>query len=170
MSSFFRVYGMETVSLRYFNVFGPRQDPNSMYSGVMAKFIRSMLRGERPTIYGDGEQSRDFTYIQNVVDANLLACHAPAERVAGMTFNAATGSSSTLNQVYKILQKLTAYAGAAGYGVERAGDIRHSLADVSRAAQHFGYKPSVTLERGLEYTVDWYRQQLSPSALYGAAR
>jgi UDP-glucose 4-epimerase len=161
LSAFFRVYGLETVSLRYFNVFGPRQDPNSMYSGVMAKFIRSMLRGARPTIYGDGEQSRDFTFIQNVVAANLLACHAPAEQVAGLSFNTATGNRSTLNQVYKILQDLTGYSGPPEHGPERVGDIKHSLADISRATKHFGYQPSVSLETGLESTVEWYRRSSS---------
>ncbi|HEY5162322.1 MAG TPA: SDR family oxidoreductase [Terriglobales bacterium] len=164
MKSFFRVYGLETVSLRYFNVFGPRQDPTSMYSGVLAKFIPRMLRNERPTIYGDGEQSRDFTFIQNVVEANLLACHAPASQVAGMAFNAATGSRSTLNLTYKILQKLTGYTGVPEYGPERVGDIKHSLADISLANKHFGYKPSVTLEQGLERTVEWYRESMAVAA------
>jgi UDP-glucose 4-epimerase len=164
MKSFFRVYGLETVSLRYFNVFGPRQDPTSMYSGVLAKFIPRMLRNERLTIYGDGEQSRDFTFIQNVVEANLLACHAPASQVAGMAFNGATGSRSTLNLTYKILQKLTGYTGVPEYGPERVGDIKHSLADISLANKHFGYKPSVTLEQGLERTVEWYRESMAVAA------
>ena len=164
MQSFFRVYGLETVSLRYFNVFGPRQDPTSMYSGVMAKFIPRMLRGERPTIYGDGEQSRDFTFIQNVVDANLLACHAPAAQVAGRAFNAATGNQVTLNQTIAALKKLTGYTGEPEYGPERVGDIRHSLADISRATKHFGYKPRVSLEEGLGRTVEWYRKSMAVSA------
>jgi nucleoside-diphosphate-sugar epimerase len=164
MKSFFRVYGLETVSLRYFNVFGPRQDPTSMYSGVLAKFIPRMLKNERPTIYGDGEQSRDFTFIQNVVEANLLACHAPASQVAGMAFNGATGSRSTLNLTYKILQKLTGYTGVPEYGPERVGDIKHSLADISLANKHFGYKPSVTLEQGLKRTVEWYRESMAVAA------
>jgi UDP-glucose 4-epimerase len=164
MKSFFRVYGLETVSLRYFNVFGPRQDPTSMYSGVLAKFIPRMLKNERPTIYGDGEQSRDFTFIQNVVEANLLACHAPASQVAGMAFNAATGSGSTLNLTYKILQKLTGYTGVPEYGPERVGDIKHSLADISLANKHFGYKPSATLEQGLKRTVEWYRESMAVAA------
>ena len=164
MKSFYRVYGLETVSLRYFNVFGPRQDPTSMYSGVMAKFIPRMLRGERPTIYGDGEQSRDFTFIENAVQANLLACHAPADQVAGMAFNAATGTRVTLNQTFAILKKLTDYKGEPEYGAERVGDIKHSLADISLAAKHFGYKPSVTLEAGLERTVEWYRECMAASA------
>ncbi len=157
MASFYRVYGLETVVLRYFNVFGPRQDPTSMYSGVLAKFISLMLAGEQPTIYGDGEQSRDFTFIDNVVSANLLACAAPAEQVAGKVFNAATGSRITLNRTYAILQKLTGYTGKPAYGPERAGDIKHSLADISFARKAFGYQPSVDFEEGLRRTVDWYR-------------
>ena len=161
MTSFYRVYGLETVSLRYFNVFGPRQDPSSQYSGVLAKFIPRMLRGEQPTIYGDGEQSRDFTYIDNVVDANLRACAAPAAQVAGSAFNAATGRRITLNQTYAILQKLTGYDGPPEYGPERMGDIKHSLADISLAEKHLGYKPTVAVEEGLSKTVDWYRTQLA---------
>jgi UDP-glucose 4-epimerase len=161
MTSFYRVYGLETVSLRYFNVFGPRQDPSSQYSGVLAKFIPRMLRGEQPTIYGDGEQSRDFTYIDNVVNANLRACAAPAAQVAGSAFNAATGRRITLNQTYAILQKLTGYNGPPEYGPERMGDIKHSLADISLAEKHLGYKPTVAVEEGLSRTVDWYRTQLT---------
>src|SRR6478672_4059483 len=107
MISFFRCYGLETVCLRYFNIFGPRQDPSSQYSGVLAKFITLMLRGEQPAIYGDGEQSRDFTYIDNAVEANLLACKAPASKVAGQVFNTATGRRVTLNETFKLLQLLT---------------------------------------------------------------
>jgi nucleoside-diphosphate-sugar epimerase len=165
MKSFYRVYGLETVSLRYFNVFGPRQDPTSMYSGVLAKFISRMLNREQPTIYGDGEQSRDFTFIDNVVEANLLACHAPADQVAGMAFNAATGSRITLNEVYRVLQKLTGHAGAPAYAPERNGDIKHSLADISLATKHFGYRPSTTFEQGLERTVQWYRSSVNAAAV-----
>ncbi|MGH9524894.1 MAG: SDR family oxidoreductase [Terriglobales bacterium] len=164
MTSFYRVYGLETVSLRYFNVFGPRQDPTSMYSGVLAKFFRAMLKGEQPTIYGDGEQSRDFTFIDNVVEANLLACQAPASQVAGKAFNAATASRISLNQVYKVLQKLTGYEGFPAYEAERAGDIKHSLADISLAKKQFGYQPSVTFEDGLRRTVQWYRAAAGASA------
>ncbi len=167
MKSFYRVYGLETVSLRYFNVFGPRQDPTSMYSGVMAKFIPRMLRGERPTIYGDGEQSRDFTYIDNVVEANLLACYAPSAQVAGTAFNAATGNRVTLNETFGILKRLTGYTGEPEYGPERVGDIKHSLADISLAVKQFGYKPSVKLEAGLERTVEWYRRSMVVSAARG---
>ena len=157
MVSFYRCYGLETVCLRYFNVFGPRQDPSSPYSGVLAKFITSMLRGEQPTIFGDGEQSRDFTYIDNVVHANLLACTAPAHQVAGRMFNVATGDRITLNQTFKALQGLTGFSGQPVYGPERGGDIKHSLADISKAQAEFGYRVTVDFEEGLRRTVDWYR-------------
>jgi nucleoside-diphosphate-sugar epimerase len=157
LTSFYRCYGLETVSLRYFNIFGPRQDPSSPYSGVLAKFITQMLRGEPPTIFGDGEQSRDFTYIDNAVDANLLACKAPAAQVAGKVFNVATGRRVTLNETFKLLQPLTSYSGKPLYAPERGGDIKHSLADISQAEKHLGYKPKVNFEDGLRRTVDWYR-------------
>jgi UDP-glucose 4-epimerase len=157
MISFYRCYGLETVALRYFNVFGPRQDPSSPYSGVLAKFITQMLRDEQPVIFGDGEQSRDFTYIDNVVEANLLACKAPASQVAGKVFNVATGRRVTLNETFKLLQGLTSYSGSPIYGAERGGDIKHSLADISSAEKHLGYKPKVSFEDGLRRTVEWYR-------------
>jgi nucleoside-diphosphate-sugar epimerase len=157
MVSFFRCYGLETVSLRYFNIFGPRQDPSSPYSGVMAKFITQMLRGAQPTINGDGEQSRDFTYIDNAVEANLLACRAPASKAAGQVFNVATGRRVTLKETFKALQSLTSYSGAPKYAPERGGDIKHSLADVSKSESALGYKPLVSFEEGLRRTVEWYR-------------
>jgi len=157
MVSFYRCYRLETVSLRYFNIFGLRQDPSSPYSGVLAKFITAMLRGERPTIYGDGEQSRDFTYVDNAVAANLLACQAPAAKAAGQIFNVATGRQVTLNQTFQLLQGLTSYSGSAAYGPEREGDIKHSLADISKASSALGYKPTVDFEQGLRRTVEWYR-------------
>jgi UDP-glucose 4-epimerase len=157
MISFYRCYGLETAALRYFNIFGPWQDPSSPYSGVLAKFITQMLAGKQPTIFGDGEQSRDFTYIDNAVEANLLACKAPAQQVAGKVFNVATGRRVTLNETFKILQKLTSFSGTPIYGAERGGDIKHSLADISEAEQHLGYKPKVNFEEGLRRTVDWYR-------------
>jgi nucleoside-diphosphate-sugar epimerase len=157
LTSFYRCYGLGTVSLRYFNIFGPRQDPCSAYSGVLAKFITAMLRGEQPTIFGDGEQSRDFTYIDNAVAANLLACEAPAE-VAGQVFNVATGRRASLNETFKLLQSITGYAGPAKYAAEREGDIKHSLADISKAEASLGYKPSVNFEEGLRLTVEWYRK------------
>jgi nucleoside-diphosphate-sugar epimerase len=159
MTSFYRCYGLETVSLRYFNIFGPRQDPSSPYSGVMAKFITQMLRGEQPTIFGDGEQSRDFTYIDNAVEANLLACRAPTSQAAGKMCNVATGRRVTLNEMFRALQGLTGYSGEPKYGPERGGDIKHSLADISKAEARLGYKPKVGFEEGLEKTVEWYRGQ-----------
>ena len=159
MISFYRCYGLETVSLRYFNIFGPRQDPSSPYSGVLAKFITQMLAGQRPTIFGDGEQSRDFTYIDNAVEANLLACKVPAQQVAGKVFNVATGRRVTLNETFKFLQTLTSYSGSPIYNAERSGDIKHSLADISAAEEHLGYRPRVSFEEGLRLTVDWYRNQ-----------
>jgi UDP-glucose 4-epimerase len=161
MTSFYRVYGLETVSIRYFNVFGPRQDPSSMYSGVLAIFIKKMLSGEQPTIYGDGEQSRDFTYIDNVVSGNLLACEAPAGEVAGRFFNVATGGRVTLNYTYSVLQTLTGFGQPAAYGAEREGDIKHSLADISEAEKHLGYRTLVPFEEGLARTVDWYRESMA---------
>ncbi|MGC2257750.1 MAG: SDR family oxidoreductase [Candidatus Sulfotelmatobacter sp.] len=159
MVSFYRCYGLETVSLRYFNIFGPRQDPSSPYSGVLAKFITQMLSGQQPTMFGDGEQSRDFTYIDNAVEANLLACKAPAGEVAGKVFNVATGRRVTLNETFKLLQDLTSFSGSARHDKERGGDIKHSLADISLAEKHLGYNPKVDFEEGLRRTVDWYRSQ-----------
>jgi nucleoside-diphosphate-sugar epimerase len=158
MISFFRCYRLETVSLRYFNIFGPHQDPSSQYSGVLAKFITQMLRGEQPSIYGDGEQSRDFTYIDNAVEANLLACHAPPSQAAGKVFNVATGRRVTLNETFQLLRGMTAYKGQPNYGPERGGDIKHSLADISQAEKYLGYKPKVDFEEGLRRTVEWYRK------------
>ncbi len=157
MRVFTRVYGLETVVLRYFNVFGPYQDPTSHYSGVLAIFCRQMLAGEQPTIYGDGEQSRDFTYIDNVVHANLLAAAAPAEKVSGQMMNLATGTRITLNQTFEILRELTGYNGKPAYAEARAGDIRDSLADIRLAGELLGYEPIVDFREGLRRTVEWYR-------------
>ena len=159
MASFFRCYGLETVALRYFNIFGPRQDPTSPYSGVLAKFITQMLKGEQPTIHGDGTQSRDFTYVDNAVHANLLACKAPASEVSGRVFNVATGVRIDLNEMFLALKKLTGYPGEVKHGPDRPGDVKHSLADLSRAEKHLGYKPQVNFEEGLRRTIDWYRTQ-----------
>ena len=159
MISFYRCYGLETVSLRYFNIFGPRQDPSSPYSGVLAKFTTCMLRGEQPVIFGDGEQSRDFTYIDNAVSANLLACSAPSSECAGRVFNVATGRRVTLNETVEVLKKLTGYTGTAKYAAERGGDIKHSLADITLAQKHLGYKPLVNFEEGLRRTVEWYQTE-----------
>ena len=162
MVSFYRCYGLETVCLRYFNIFGPRQDPSSAYSGVLAKFSTQMLCGEQPTIFGDGETSRDFTYIDNAVSANLLACSAPAGECAGRVFNCATGRRVTLNQTFAALKQLTGYTGAVKHGAERGGDIKHSLADITQAQKHLGYKVLVSFEDGLRRTVEWYKSQHEP--------
>jgi UDP-glucose 4-epimerase len=159
MKSFYRCYGLETVCLRYFNIFGPRQDPSSPYSGVLAKFITQMLKGEQPTIFGDGTQSRDFTYIENVVSANLLAAKASAAQVNGEVFNIATGTRFDLNQTFQLLKKIISFRGEVKYAPERAGDVKHSLADLSRTEKQLGYKPLVNFEEGLRRTVEWYRGQ-----------
>lgn len=159
MVSFYRCYGLETVCLRYFNIFGPHQDPSSPYSGVLAKFSLQMLRGEQPTVFGDGEQSRDFNYIDNAVSANLLACSAPGSECAGRVFNIATGKRATLNETFELMKPLTGYSGTIKYGPERGGDIKHSLADISLAQKHLGYKPLVSFEEGLRRTVEWYRSE-----------
>jgi nucleoside-diphosphate-sugar epimerase len=160
MSSYWQVYGLETVSLRYFNVFGPRQGADSPYSGVLAKFIQQMLEGTRPTIFGTGEQGRDFTYIDNVVSANLLACAAPASRVAGKVFNTACGTQHTLNNMYQLLADMTGFTQPPLYGPPRTGDILNSQADISAAAEAFGYRPSIGVKEGLERTVQWYRETM----------
>jgi UDP-glucose 4-epimerase len=157
VSSFAAVYGLETVSLRYFNVFGPYQDAASDYSGVLAIFCRKMLAGEQPTIYGDGEQSRDFTFIENVVKGNLLAAAAPAQKVSGTMMNLASGSQITLNKTFEILRELTGYRGEPVYAPPRAGDVLHSRADIGMARELLGYQPDVDLREGLRRTVEWYR-------------
>jgi nucleoside-diphosphate-sugar epimerase len=154
---FTRVYGLETISLRYFNVFGPRQDPSSQYSGVISRFISALLGGERPVVYGDGEQSRDFTYIDNVVDANLKA--AESARGIGEVINVANGARITLNQLLEELKVLTGKPDVvADYREPRAGDVKHSLADISRARSLLGFEPRVDLRAGLQLTIDWWRK------------
>ncbi len=159
MQSYHRVYGLETVCLRYFNIFGPRQVPDSPYSGVMARFILQMMRREQPVIFGDGEQGRDFTYVANAVHANLLAAAAPAANVAGRVFNIACGERHTLNETYACLARLLDFDLPPQHAPDRPGDIRDSLADISAAHEAFGYTPQVTFEEGLRRTVAWYRQQ-----------
>jgi len=156
---FSRVYGLETVSLRYFNVFGPRQDSTSQYSGVLALFIPAVLQNKRPTIYGDGRQSRDFTYVQNVVEANLLACTVAG--VAGQVFNVACGDRITVNSMLQQINKITGKDIAPTYADPRPGDIKHSQADITRAKEHLGYQPKVSFEEGLRNTIEWYRKNLS---------
>jgi UDP-glucose 4-epimerase len=152
-----RVYGFETVSLRYFNVFGPRQDPGSQYSGVISRFIDALMTGARPVIYGDGGQSRDFTYVSNVVDANLRA--AETTRGIGEVINVANGERTTLNQLLDTLKRVTGKTDVeAEYRDVRVGDVRHSLADITRARELLGYEPRVGLEEGLRKTIDWWKQ------------
>jgi UDP-N-acetylglucosamine/UDP-N-acetyl-alpha-D-glucosaminouronate 4-epimerase len=152
-----RVFGVETVALRYFNVFGERQDPLSGYAAVIPKFIRMMLDGRPPTIFGDGETSRDFTHIENVVEANLAAAVEPA--AAGRVMNIAVGSSHTLNELVGMLQRLLGSDLEPEYGPPRPGDVSESLADVSLARELIGYEPSVELEEGLERTIAWIVEQ-----------
>lgn len=161
LQSYAAVFGMETVSLRYFNIFGPRQVPDSPYSGVMAKWILQLQQGKRPAIFGDGEQGRDFTYIDNVVQANLLAADAPAMEVSGHVFNVACGERHTLNETYRVIARLLHSGLEPEHLLERPGDVRDSLADISAAQQAFGYTPLVGFEEGLRRTVDWYQQNLS---------
>lgn len=152
-----RTYNLETVCLRYFNVFGPRQDPSSPYSGVISRFIAALLSGTRPVIFGDGEQSRDFTYVANVVDANLRA--AETTRGVGQVINVANGERITLNELLGVLKKITGQTDVeAEYREPRLGDVRHSLADISRARELFEYEPRVGLEEGLRLTIDWWKQ------------
>ena len=148
---FHGVYGLETVALRYFNVFGPRQDPRSEYAAVIPRFATALMRGEAPTVYGDGEQSRDFTYVENTVEANILA--AGAEGVAGQVFNVACGERISLNALLDELRSIIGTDVAASYEDRRAGDILHSLADITRARDAFGYEPAVGIRDGLARTV-----------------
>lgn len=153
---FTRVYGLETVALRYFNVFGPRQDPTSQYSGVISRFLSALLSGERPVIYGDGEQSRDFTYIDNVVDANLRA--AESAKAIGQVINIANGERISLNQLLDEIKSLTGRSDVqADYQAVRAGDVKHSLADISLARELLGFEPRVDLRSGLELTMAWWK-------------
>jgi nucleoside-diphosphate-sugar epimerase len=154
--TFGRVYGLENVCLRYFNIFGPRQDPDSPYSGVLAKFCTAFLEKTQPVVFGDGKQSRDFTFVENAVAANLLACDAP--NVSGKVFNIGTGGRVTLNQTLALLADLTGNTLETKYEPPRDGDIRDSQADITQAREFLQYEPSVTFEEGLRRTVDWYRE------------
>ena len=157
MQSYAQVYGMVTVCLRYFNIFGPRQAPDSPYSGVLARFIMEMIEGRTATIFGDGEQGRDFTFVEDAVQANLLAATAPAERCTGRVFNVACGERHTLNEAYRMLAELLQSSRPADYGPARAGDVRDSLADISLARECLGYSPRVGFREGLARTIAWYR-------------
>jgi len=154
-ATFYRAFGLPTVSLRYFNVFGPRQDPTNQYAGVIAAFASRMLRGERPVIYGDGSQSRDFTFIENVVHANLLAAEAP--QVHGEVLNIGCGEAIGLNQMVAVFNEVLGTALAPVYEPPRAGDVMHSLADITAAGKLLGYKPTVRFAEGLRQTIAWYR-------------
>jgi len=153
---FYKVYGIETFSLRYFNVFGPRQNPSSMYSGVISRFIDALMKGESPVIFGDGEQSRDFTYVANVVDANIKA--AQTSKGIGEVINTANGDRITLNELLEVLKEITGRPGIeAEYRADRRGDVKHSQADNTRAREWLGYEKLVGLEDGLTKTIEWWR-------------
>jgi nucleoside-diphosphate-sugar epimerase len=155
MQMFTALYGLETVTIRYFNVFGPRQDPSSAYSGVISVFAKALLENKAPTIYGDGEQTRDFTYVANVVDGVLRAVKAPD--AAGQVVNVATGSSISLNRLFAAMRDLLGSRLDVAYGPPRHGDVKDSLADITRARTLLGYEPLVPFEAGLKKTIDWYR-------------
>lgn len=155
---FCEVYGLQTVSLRYFNVFGPHQDPASQYAAVIPIFVSCLLEGKRPVIFGDGEQSRDFSYVANVIQANLCAAHASGG--AGEVFNIACGARSTLNELVCYLNEILGTDIEPEYTTERAGDVKHSLADISAAREVLGYEPQIDFRQGLELAVEWYREHL----------
>ncbi len=152
-------YGLPTIGLRYFNVFGRRQDPDGAYAAVIPKFIKQLLRGERPTIHGDGMQSRDFTYIENVIEANLKACLAP-KKADGEAFNIAYGGREYLIDIYRGLTKALGVEIEPVFGPERPGDIKHSNADISKAKELLGYDPEWSFQRGIEEAIEWYRENL----------
>jgi UDP-glucose 4-epimerase len=156
IQSFFHSYGLEGVCLRYFNIFGPRQAADSPYSGVIAQFIYKMMDGVTPTIFGDGLTSRDFTFVDNAVNANLLACKAPSNVATGRVFNVGTGKSRTLNEVYDGIALALGFKQPPQYGPERVGDVKHSLASIERARTELGYEPRADFQQGLEKTVAWY--------------
>jgi UDP-glucose 4-epimerase len=151
---FHYLYGLETVALRYFNVFGPRQDPSSHYSGVVSRFIDAIVSGRRPVIFGDGEQTRDFTYVENVADMNLSACHAP--RAAGRVYNVGCGERTSLNELWKIMAKAAGSKLEPVYEAKRAGDVPHSQADIGLAVEELGYRPRVSLTEGIERCLEFY--------------
>ena len=163
LSAFSQCYGIETVGIRYFNVFGERQDPHSEYAGVIAKFISQMLAGKAPTIFGDGKTSRDFTYVGNVVDGNVLAASLPAEDVSGEVMNVACGRSVDLNDLVSSINRILGSQLTPQYAPERVGDIKHSCADISKAVAKLGYKPQVGFEEGMARTINWFRQSILES-------
>ena len=162
MQMFTTLYGLETVSIRYFNVFGPRQDPSSPYSGVISVFATALLENRAPTIYGDGEQTRDFTYVANVVDGVLKACDAPS--ASGQVINVATGGRISLNTLFDTMRRLIGANVKPTYAEARAGDVRDSQADIQKARNLLGYEPTVSFEEGLQRTVDWYRTATTTAA------
>jgi UDP-glucose 4-epimerase len=168
MSNFAECLGLETVSLRFFNVFGPRQDPTSAYSGVLSIFMSCLLEQRSPTIFGDGEQSRDFIYVDDIVNLLLKASSAPADVVSGKVYNAGNGGRHTLNQVWALLQKIEGISLPAKYGPERAGDVRDSQAEISAAIRDLSYHSQFSLEDGLRRTLDWYRTNITTPV--GAAK
>jgi UDP-glucose 4-epimerase len=157
-SVFYKVYGLETIALRYFNVFGPYQDPASQYAAAIPAFVMAILRQESPTIYGDGQQSRDFTYIDNVVAANLLAARAP--RTNGEMINVACGDVITINEIIGLINDYLGMNVEPKYVAERRGDVKHSLADITRAKELIGFEPVIDFQAGLEKAIDWYRDNL----------
>ncbi len=161
--TFGRCYGLENVALRYFNIFGSRQDPSSPYSGVLAKFCTAFLEDTPPVVFGDGEQTRDFTHVENAVQANLLACEAP--NVSGKVFNVGVGGRVSLNEVLRELGKITGKTLEAKYEPPREGDIRDSQADISQAREFLGYSPQVSFEEGLARTFEWYRETQAKAAV-----
>ena len=166
-SVFSECFGLETVSLRFFNVFGPRQDPTSVYSGVLSVFLTCLIDRRRPTIYGDGEQSRDFTYVEDVVQ--LLMKASEASGVSGKVFNAGNGNRYTLNETWELLQKIEGVKLPPIYAPARAGDVRHSQADTTAAVRDLGHKPSFTFEQGLRLTLDWYRADLARNTAFSSS-
>ena len=158
LQMFTRLYGLETVSIRYFNVFGPRQDPTSPYSGVISVFATALIENRSPNIYGDGEQTRDFTYVANVVDGVLRACEAPG--ASGEVINVATGGRISLNQLFKEMRALVGATVEPAYTDVRSGDVKDSQADITKAERILGYKPTVSFEEGLEKTLEWYRTSI----------
>jgi UDP-N-acetylglucosamine 4-epimerase len=158
-ANFHRVYGLPVVGLRYFNIFGPYQDTESAYAAVIPIFVRALLAGRAPVINGDGETSRDFTYVDNAVQANIKAALS-GDDASGKSFNIACGKRATLNELYKKIAALLDIDVKPAYGLERPGDVRHSLADITMARELFGYEPDVDFERGLELSIDWYKEAL----------
>lgn len=160
MQAYAAVFGIEAITLRYFNVFGPRQDPNSVYAAVIPIFVSTLLKGKQPTINGDGEHSRDFSFVENVCYANWLGMNVEAEKCDGRPINIACNRQTSLNQIYKKLQELLKTDIEPIYGPERKGDVKHSLADITRAKEVLGYEPLVYFEEGLERAIDWYKENL----------